>query len=136
MNAGSGSHREHQREFTLPVQRTNRRNRSLKDDDIVLAKLEDAGTDRKRVTTVDSSKIDEVLEVTTLTESDLYEIDESQYVRKTDVDEEVKESRLQGLKDQLAAAESPETDELQREIKDLEARVDELTSFSSASEVD
>ena len=135
MNAGSGSHREHQREFTLPVQRTNRRNRSLKDDDIVLAKLEDAGTDRKRVTTVDSSKIDEVLEVTTLTESDLYEIDESQYVRKTDVDEEVKESRLQGLKDQLAG-ESPETDELQREIKDLEARVDELTSFSSASEVD
>jgi len=43
---------------------------------------------------------------------------------------------LQGLKDQLAAAESPETDELQREIEDLEARIEELTSFSSASEVD
>jgi len=133
MNAGSGSHREHQREFTLPVQRTSRRNRSLKDDDIVLAKLEDAGIDGKRVTTVDSSKVDEVLEVTTPTESDLYEIDENQYVRKADVDKEVKESRLQGLKNQLAAADNPETDQLQNEIEDLEARIDELTSFSSAS---
>jgi len=88
------------------------------------------------VTTVDTSKVDEALEVTDLSESDLYKIDESQYVRKADVDEERKESRLQGLKDQLAAAESPETDELQREIEDLEARIDELTSFSSASEVD
>ena len=96
------------------VQRTSRRNRTLKDDQTVL----------------------ELLEVTDLSESDLYEIDESQYVRKADVDEERKESRLQGLKDQLAAADNPETDQLQREIEDLEARIDELTSFSSASQVD
>ena len=118
------------------VQRTSRRNRTLKDDQTVIELLEDQGIDRERVTTVDSSKVDEALEVTDLSESDLYEINESQYVRKADVDEEVKESRLQGLKDQLATAESPETDELQREIEDLEARIDELTSFSSASEVD
>jgi len=118
------------------VQRTRRRNRTLKDDQTVLKQLEDQGIDRERVTTVDTSKVDEALEVTDLSESDLYKIDESQYVRKADVDEERKESRLQGLKDQLAAAESPETDELQREIEDLEARIDELTSFSSASEVD
>ena len=118
------------------VQRTRRRNRTLKDDQTVLKQLEDQGIDRERVTTVDTSKVDEALEVTDLSESDLYKIDESQYVRKADVDEERKESRLQGLKDQLATAESPETDELQREIEDLEARIDELTSFSSASEVD
>ena len=96
----------------------------------------DQGIDRERVTTVDSSKVDEALEVTDLSESDLYEINESQYVRKADVDEERKESRLQGLKDQLAAADNPETDQLQDEIEELEARIDELTSFSSASEVD
>jgi len=118
------------------VQRTSRRNRTLKDDQTVIEQLEDQGIDRERVTTVDTSKVDEALEVTDLLESDLYEIDESQYVRKADVDEEVKESRLQGLKDQLAAADNPETDELQQEIEELEARIDELTSFSSASEVD
>ncbi|MFD1643958.1 hypothetical protein [Halohasta litorea] len=118
------------------VQRTSRRNRSLKDDQTVLKLLEDQGIDRERVTAVDTSKVDEALEVTDLSESDLYEIDESQYVRKADVDEELKESRLQGLKDQLAAVDEPQTEELQREIEDLEARIDELTSFSSASEVD
>ena len=118
------------------VQRTSRRNRTLKDDQTVLKKLEDQGIDRERVTTVDAAKVDEALEVTDLSESDLYEIDESQYVRKADVDEEVKESRLQGLKDQLAAVDEPQTEELQREIEELEARIDELTSFSSASNVD
>ena len=118
------------------VQRTSRRNRTLKDDPTVIELLEDQGIDRERVTTVDTSKVDEALEVTSLSESDLYEIDHSQYVRKADVDQERKESRLQGLKDQLAAAESPETDDLQDEIEDLEARIDELTSFSSASEID
>ena len=118
------------------VQRTSRRNRSLKDDETVLELLENEGIDRERVTTVDASKVDEALDVTELSESDLYDIEESQYVRKADVDEQRKESRLQGLKDQLAAADSPETTELQREIEDLEARIDELTSFSSANQVD
>jgi len=117
------------------VQRTSRRNRTLKDEETVLDKLEDQGIDRERVTTVDTSKVDEALEVTDLSESDLYEIDESQYVRKADVDEEVKESRLQGLKDQLAAADNPETDQLQDEIEDLEARIEELTSFKSGTDL-
>jgi|AntDeeMetageno50_2_1112565.scaffolds.fasta_scaffold03245_2 hypothetical protein len=116
------------------VQRTSRRNRRLKDDETVLERLEDQGIDRERVTTVDTSKVDEALEVTGLSESDLYEIDESQYVHKADVDEEVKESRLQGLKDQLAAVDSTETTELQQEIEDLEARIEELTSFRSGTD--
>lgn len=118
------------------VQRTSRRNRTLKDDETVLEKLEEADIDRERVTTVDTSKVDEAVEVTDLSESDLYEIDESQYVRKADVDEERKESRLQGLKDQLAAVDEPQTEELQDEIEELEARIDDLTSFSSANQVD
>ena len=115
------------------IQRTTRRNRTLKDDETVLEKLEAAGIDRERVTTVDSSKVDEALDVTSLSESDLYEIDDQQYVRKADVDEERKESRLQGLKDQLAAADTQEAEELQAEIEELEARIEELTSFKSGT---
>ncbi|EMA31920.1 hypothetical protein [Haloarcula japonica] len=114
------------------VQRTSRRNRSLKDDEEVLSLLEDAGIDRERVTTVDSSKVDEALEVTELAESDVYDITESEYVRKAEVDEETKQSRLQGLKDQLAATDE-NTDELQQEIEELEARIDDLTSFDSGT---
>jgi hypothetical protein len=113
------------------VQRTSREYRSLKDDEEVLATLEDAGIDRERVTTVDSSKVDEALEVTELAPDDVYEIDEREYVRKSEVDEERKETRLQGLKDQLASADDPEADELREEIEALEARIEELTEFSS-----
>jgi len=116
------------------VQRTTRRNRSLKDDTEILAVLEDAGIERERVTSVDASKLDDALEVTELSETDVYEIEESEYVRKAEVDEDVKESRLQGLKDRLAAA-NENTEDLQREIEKLEARIDDLTSFDSASSI-
>ena len=115
------------------VQQTSRRNQTVKDNKTVLKLLENKGINRERVTTVDASKVDEALEVFERSESDLYEIEKSQYVRKADVDEQHKESRLQGLKDQLAAADSPETTKLQREI---ENRIDERTSFRSASHVD
>ena len=114
------------------VQRTTRRNRSLKDDAEVLDVLEEAGVGRERVTSVDASKVDDALEVTELSESDVYEIEESEYVRKADVDEENKETRLQGLKDQLAATDE-DTEELQAEIEELEQRIADLTSFDSAS---
>lgn len=117
------------------VQRTTRRNRSLKDDDEVLEALEDAGIDRERVMGLDRSKVDDALEVTELSESDVYEVDESEYVRKADVDEEVKETRLQGLKDQLAATEGDGAEELREEIENLEDRIDELTSFRTGAEV-
>jgi len=61
----------------------------------------------------------------------VHEVEESEYVRKAEVDEERKESRLQGLKDQLAATEGEEAEELRQEIEDLEARIDELTEFKS-----
>ena len=116
------------------VQRTSREYRSLKEDDKVLTTLEDAGIERERVTTVDASKVDEALEVTEITPEDVYEIDEREYVRKAEVDDERKETRLQGLKDQLASTDDPEAEELREEIKDLEARIEELTEFSSGQE--
>jgi len=115
------------------VQRTSRRNRSLKDDDVVLETLEDAGIDREQVTS-DRSKVEDALEVTELSESDVFEVSENEYVRKADVDEDTKESRLQRLKDRLAASEDPEAGELREEIDDLEARIEELTEFDTASE--
>jgi hypothetical protein len=44
--------------------------------------------------TVDSSKVDAALEVTDFSESDIYDIESSEYVRKADVDEQEKETRL------------------------------------------
>ena len=96
---------------------------------------EDAGIDRDRVLGVDPDKVDDALDVTDLHEQDVYDIDERAYVRKADVNEDVKETRLQGLKDRLAATESEEADALRSEIEDLEDRIDELTSFRTGSEV-
>jgi hypothetical protein len=113
------------------VQRTSRRNRSLKDEEEVLDTLEEEGIEPERVTSVDREKVDDALEVTELSERDVYEIDESEYVRKAEVDEERKETRLQGLKDQLAATEGEEAEELRQEIEELESRIEELTEFKS-----
>ena len=127
----------HDRPVTGPfgsVQRTTRRNRSLKPDEEVLETLEDAGIDRERVLGVDRSKVDDALEVTPLSDDDVYEIEESEYVRKADVDEERKETRLQGLKDQLAATDGDEGEELRKEIEELEDRIAELTEFKSGAQ--
>jgi len=115
------------------VQRTTRQNRSLKDDEEVLEALEDAGIDRERVLGVDRDKVDDALDVTGLSESDVYDIEESEYVRKAEVDEEHKVSRLQGLKDQLTAAEGDEAEALREEIEKLEGRIEELTEFKSGA---
>jgi len=52
------------------------------------------------------------------------------YVRKAEVDEDRKETRLQGLKDQLAASDSG-VDQLRDEVEELELRIEELTEFKS-----
>jgi hypothetical protein len=115
------------------VQRTTRRNRSLKDDEKVLAALEDAGIDRERVVSVDRNKVDEALDVVSLSESAVYDTSESEYVRKAEVDEERKETRLQGLKDRLAVSDDPEADVLRQEIERLEQEIEDLTEFSPGS---
>jgi hypothetical protein len=113
------------------VQRTSRRRRSLEDDEEVVSTLEAAGIDRERVMSVDADKVDQALEVTGLSASEVYEIDETEYVRKAEVDEDRKETRLQGLKDRLATSDDPEAEELRGEVAELEARIEELTEFRS-----
>jgi len=115
------------------VQRTTRRNRALKDEEEVLDTLEAAGIDPEDVMTVDRDKVDDALAVTELSEHDVYDIEESEYVRKAEVDEQRKETRLQGLKDQLAAADDDEAAELRDEIEQLEHRIEELTEFKSGA---
>ncbi|GAB3039995.1 DUF2800 domain-containing protein [Natronobiforma cellulositropha] len=117
------------------VQRTSRTYRSLRDEDEVVETLEEAGIRRERVTSVDSTKVDEALEVTELAASDVYEIEQREYVRKAEVNEEEKETRLQGLKDRLAATDGSEAEELREEIEELEGRINDLTSFQSGAEV-
>jgi len=51
------------------VQRTSRRNRSLKDDDEVIGVLEEACISRNRIMAVDREKVNDVLDVTGLSES-------------------------------------------------------------------
>jgi polyhydroxyalkanoate synthesis regulator phasin len=117
------------------VQRTIRRNRTLNDDDEVLGVLEEAGIPRERLLSVNQKKVDEALEVTELAESAVYEIDERAYIRKAEVDEERKDTRLQGLKDQLALSDEPEAEELRAEVAELEQRIEELTEFTPGTEV-
>jgi hypothetical protein len=116
------------------VQRTTRRNRDLRDDREVLAALEDAGIDRERVVSVDRDKVDDALDVTELSESDVYDIEETEYVRKAEVDEEQRETRLQGLKHRLATSDEPEAEELREEVEELESRIEELTEFKTGRE--
>ncbi|MFC6764963.1 hypothetical protein [Natrinema soli] len=117
------------------VQRTTRRNRSLKADEEVLRVFEGAGIPRERLMSIDREKVDEALEVTEHSESAVYEIDEREYVRKAEVDEESKESRLQGLKDQLALSDDPEAEELRQEVGELEQRIEDLTEFNPGTSV-
>ena len=118
------------------VQRTIHRNRSLKDDEEVLTALEDAGIDREQLLSVDREKVDEALDVVSLSESAVYDTTESEYVRKAEVDEERKETRLQGLKDRLAVSDDPEAEVLRQEIDRLEQEIEDLTEFSPGSTFD
>jgi len=118
------------------IQRTTRRNRSLKDDEEVLSALEQAGIEREQVVSVDRGKVDEALDVVSVSESAVYDTDESEYVRKAEVDEERKETRLQGLKDRLAVSDDPEADVLRQEIERLEQEIEDLTEFSPGSAFD
>ena len=118
------------------VRRTTRRQRSLKDDETVLNALDSAGIDPEQVLAVDRGKVDEALDVVELPESAVYDVEESEYVRKAEVDEERKETRLQGLKDRLAVSDDPEAEVLRQEVDRLEARIEDLTQFSPGSAFD
>lgn len=74
------------------IQHTSRRSKSLKDEEEVLAVLEDAGVERDQVLSIDPDKVDDALDVTDLREEDIYHVDERAYVRKVEVDEDAEET--------------------------------------------
>jgi len=108
------------------VRRTTRERRQPKDDETVLDALDDHGIPHEWVLGVDPDKLDVVLAVTDLTESEVYDVSEQVYVQKTGVDEDEKFSWLQGLADRLDDVD--ESEDLHDELVDLERRIDEALS--------
>lgn len=110
------------------VRRTTRRRRRPRDDETVLAALDRHGIPREWVLGVDPDKLDVVVAVTGLDESDVYDVDEQVYVQKTGVEEGEKYERLQGLVDRLDRLEGDDGERLRADIDDLERRLDDLLS--------
>ena len=110
------------------VRRTTRERRRPKDDETVLDALDERGIPREWVLGVDADKLDVVLAVTDLTEDEVYDADEQEYVQKTGVDEDEKYSRLRGLADRIDRLDGVDGEELREELADLEARLDEALS--------
>lgn len=108
------------------VNRTVRERRRPKPDEEVFAALDEVGVPREWVTGVDPEKLDVVLAVTDVEESDVYDVSEQVYMQKTGVETAEKRSRLQGIKERLAAAETEEADELLDEVEAIESRLDDV----------
>ena len=110
------------------VRRTTRERRRPKDAEAVFAALDDRGIPREWVTGIDRDKLDVVLAVTDLEESEVYDVDEDVYVQKTGVDEDEKYSRLQGIADRIDELEGDEGEDLRAELDDIENRLEEALS--------
>jgi len=108
------------------IRRTTRKRRHPKDDGTVFGALEKYGIPHEWVMGVDPDKLDVVLAVTELEESEVYDVEQQVYVQKVGVDEEEKYSRLQGLARRLDEVEGGER--LQEDLADLERRIDEALS--------
>lgn len=106
------------------VHRTRRERRRPKDDETVLSALDEAGIPHEWVLGVDPEKLDVVLAVTDLDEGAVYDVDEQVYAQKTGVEEGEKQSRLQGLRDRLAALDTAEAEEFRDDIRELEERLE------------
>lgn len=107
------------------VRRTTRERRSVRDEATVLDALDEHDIPREWVTGIDRDKLDVVLSVTDLDESDVYDVDESVYVQKTGVDEDEKYELLAGVRDRLTELEGAEGEELRDELTDIESRIEE-----------
>lgn len=108
------------------VRRTTRRQRRLRDEETVLAALDEAEIPHEWVLGVDREKLDVVLAVTNLEEEAVYEASEQTYVQKTAVDEGEKQRRLQGLHDRLSGLDGEDAEQLRGEIEQLEERIESM----------
>ncbi|WP_440771182.1 hypothetical protein [Natronorubrum sp. DTA28] len=107
------------------VRRTTRERRRPKDDETVLAALDEHAIPREWVLGVDRDKLDVVLSVTDLADDDVYDTSEDVYVQKIGVDEDEKYSRLQGLADRIEELEDAQGESLQDELEAIEDRLEE-----------
>ena len=110
------------------VRRTVRERRRPKESETVFDVLDEHGIPREWVVGVDPAKLDVVLAVTELDEDEVYDVEEQVYVQKTDVEEEEKYSRLQGLAERIDELDGVEAERLREDLLDLEARLDEALS--------
>ncbi len=108
------------------VARTERQRRRLKPTEAIFAALEAHRIPEDWVIGIDRDKLDVVLSVTDVEETDVYDIDTQVYVRKADVEEREKQSRLEGLKARLDAIDDETATTLHDEIETLERRIDEV----------
>lgn len=107
------------------VRRTTRTRRTVRDEEVVFEALDEHGIPREWVLGVDQTKLDVILSVTDLEESDVYDVDESVYVQKTAVDEDEKYELLAGIRDRLDALEGEEGEAIREELTDIESRLEE-----------
>jgi hypothetical protein len=110
------------------VRRTTRERRRPKDDETVFDVLSEHGIPREWVLGVDPDKLDIVLAATDLEEPEVYDVEEQAYVQKTEVEEDEKYSRLQGLAERIEEVDGEEGEELCADLRDLEARLEEALS--------
>ncbi len=110
------------------VRRTTRERRRPKDDETVFDVLSERGIPREWVLGVDPDKLDIVLAATDLEEAEVYDVEEQAYVQKTEVEEDEKYSRLQGLAERIEEVDGEEGEELRADLRDLEARLEEALS--------
>lgn len=110
------------------VRRTTRERRQPKDAETIFAALDERGIPREWVTGVDRDKLDVVLAVTDLEESEVYDVEEDVYVQKTGVDEDEKYSRLQGIADRIDDLEGAEGEALREELDAIEEQLEAALS--------
>ncbi|NUB92287.1 hypothetical protein HT576_14815 [Haloterrigena sp. SYSU A121-1] len=107
------------------VRRTTRTRRRPKDDETVLAALDERGIPREWVLGVDPDKLDVVLSVTDLEEDAVFDAEEDVYVQKIGVDEDEKYSRLQGLANRIDELADAEGEALTDDLEAIEERLEE-----------
>ena len=110
------------------VRRTTRERRRPKDDETVFDVLSERGIPREWVLGVDPDKLDIVLAATDLEEAEVYDVEEQAYVQKTEVEEDEKYSRLQGLAERIEEVDGEEGEELRADLRELELRLEEALS--------
>lgn len=108
------------------VTRTERTRREPLDTETIFRELDDRDIPRDWVLDVDRQKLDVVVAVTELAETDVYDVETETYVQKTDISGIEREAHLRRLEDQLAPLDGERAERLHDEVRALEERLDSL----------